>query len=84
MAKTFFTTSGSDARTFQALIARDLIRLAAGQEGLETWLASHGGSVAWTGGATRRIAAALYGDTEDAALFNAHLTLALDRRLRMF
>ncbi len=62
--------------TFHALIARDLVRLAAEAEGLDTWLSVHGGRYA-----TRRIAYSLFGDNEDASIFNAAMTLELDRQL---
>ena len=65
---------------FSVQIARDLIKLASNDEGIEIWLAQHGGSLDVPSRATRRIAYDLFGDSTEACLFNAALVLEVDRQ----
>ena len=60
-------------------IAREVVRLAADAEGLEAWLKNHAGSLTVPGQATRNYAHSLFGDTDDAVLFNTLLVLQVER-----
>ncbi|MEK9723653.1 MAG: hypothetical protein VW405_09245 [Rhodospirillaceae bacterium] len=67
---------------FLPLVARDVVRNADGAEGLDAWLAAHGGNAGAPSRATRAYAEALFGDTEEADILNAVLMLEIDRQRR--
>jgi len=68
---------------FLPMVARDLVRLAAGAEGLDAWLAKHGGTRACASCATRPYAADLLGDSDEADVLNAAMIIEIDRRARL-
>lgn len=72
-------TSHTASWKFVSQLGHDLVRLAESQEGLEAWLASHGGTIAFPSTATRGLSAEMYGDTEEAALMNAAMTFEIDK-----
>ncbi len=67
---------------FLSKIARDMVRHAAVSEGVERWLNIHGGSSKAPSLVTRQLARDLYGDSEEALLFNVALILEIDRHMK--
>lgn len=72
--------SFSDHQSFKFIgeIARDMVRLAASAEGLEAWPAANAVSTGSCAVLGHRIADAVYGDEEEAAVFRCAMTLELD------
>ena len=64
---------------FIPMMARDIVRLAVGAEGLSKWLESHGGTRNAPSRATRAYAEALLGDTDEADVLNAIMIIEIDR-----
>lgn len=79
MKQQFSSTVTAASGKFVRQLGHDLVRMAVGQEGLERWLVEHGGSITLPGAATRRLAADMYGDAEEAALINAAMTFEIDK-----
>jgi len=64
---------------FLRLVAHDIVRMATQAEGLKGWLEKHSGTLRAPGRATRAYAHDIYGDDDNAVLFNTHLSLHIDR-----
>jgi hypothetical protein len=73
-----FAASGK----FVSQVGHDLVRMAAICDGLENWLVRHGGSIAAPGIATRKLAAEMYGESEEAAVLNTAMTFAIDKHVK--
>lgn len=61
-------------------IAKDLIEHAANNEGITSWINTHGGTVSMPDKATRSYAYSLYGDSDEASVLNAFLALEIQQK----
>lgn len=63
------------------MVAKDLVALAANDEGLENWARAHGGSAGNPAMAAKSYATELYGDTDEANLLCLLMVKELDHAL---
>ena len=65
---------------FLGMMAKDIISMAAKEEGLGAWSQLHGDRTNNPSKTARQYAHALYGDSDEATLLNTMMTLEIDRR----